>query len=477
MIRHTIGAWVSVGLLTLGGTGVGHAQELPGRAHPSASPTAGGTARGPGREASGPLEEYVPLAALLAEAEANNREIAAAVKAADAASARIPQAGAPPDPMVGIGFMNVPVADPLGSDMMTMTQVQVATVLPWPGKLGLREDVARLRADAAVWEVERVRDRVTAEVKQNYYRIYFVDRALAVTERNEGLMEDFARLTSARYGVGRGAQPDVLKAQVERTRLADQLVTLRRQREGAVARLNALLARPTETPVQATEFPDDVRVAALTGDAGGPSFAASALSGLVPAEEIDLSLPSTAELQALALENSPTIRALRSRVTAQETTVSLAEAAVLPDLSVSAGYSRRAGLGDFFSVMVSAPVPVFSGRKQDQAVVEEGAVLGGRRADLMAVIDDLNAEIASRRAELRRAREQLLLLDEGILPQARTGLESATAAYQVGNVDFLTLLDAQVTLYRHELDYHRLLADFADNLAALERAVGTEVLR
>jgi outer membrane protein TolC len=64
------------------------------------------------------------------------------------------------------------------------------------------------------------------------------------------------------------------------------------------------------------------------------------------------------------------------------------------------------------------------------------------------MVDELNAEIASLSAELRRARDQLVLLNDGILPQARTGLSSATVSYQVGRVDFLTLLDAQVTLYR-----------------------------
>ncbi len=127
--------------------------------------------------------------------------------------------------------------------------------------------------------------------------------------------------------------------------------------------------------------------------------------------------------------------------------------------------------------MLSAPIPVFAGRKQDQGVAEAEARVHESRSTLSVQVDALNGEIASLVGDLRRARDQLTLLDEGILPQARTGLSSATAAYRVGGVDFLTLLDAQVTLFRHELDYHRLLADFATNLAALERAVGTEVLR
>ena len=419
------------------------------------------------------------LSALLAKADTANPEILAAKRAAEAATARVPQAGALPDPMLGVGFMNVPVTSPgLGSDMMTMAQVQVGAQIPWPGKLSLREEVARFRAEAAGWELERVRDRIRTEVKAAYYQTYFVDRALEVTARNESLVGDFARLTSAKYGVGTGAQPDVLKAQVERSRLADQVIALREERTGLVARLNALLGRPTDTPLMSTELPEDIRAAAVLSSTDELTFASASLSGVLPSSpDASGPLQSVAALQRQALDHNPMIQAHVRRVAAQERAVALAETAKLPDLSLTAGYSYRSGLGDFFNVMVSAPLPIFSGRKQDQAVLEQAATLAEHQARHYSMVNDVNAEIASLWADLQRARDQIVLLNEGILPQARTSLSSTTASYQVGEVDFLTLLDSQVTLYRHELDYHRLLADFANNLAALERAVGTEVLR
>lgn len=248
------------------------------------------------------------------------------------------------------------------------------------------------------------------------------------------------------------------------------------RRTGAVARLNAFLARPTATPIPGTRLPDAIRTAALAPAPLQTDFVSAALTDIVGGGD-GTALPSVTELQAMALEHNPMIQAHLKKVSARARSVTLAEAAKLPDLNLTAGYSRRAGFADFFNVMVSAPIPIFSGRKQDQGVVQQAAVLEEHRARQRTMEDGLNAEIASLHAELERARAQLVLLDEGILPQARTGLAAATSAYQVGRVDFLTLLDAQVTLYRHELDYHRLLADFATNLAALERAVGTEVLR
>lgn len=419
------------------------------------------------------------LVVLLAEAEASNPEIVAARTAAEAAAARVPQAGALPDPMLGIGIMNFPVGDPsLGRDMMTMTSIQLGEQLPWPGKLGLREDVARFHAEAASWEVERVREQVLTDVKRAYYRIYFIDRAIDVAGRNETLVGDFAQLTSAKYGVGTGAQVDVLKAQVERTRLEDQIVALWEQRTSAVARLNALLARPTDAPVGETYLPEEVRIAALGEPSGEVRFASASLADVLPgaAGGGGAVIPPVAELQRLALEKNPMIQAHVRRVAAQERSVSLAQKAILPDFNVSVAYSRRADFGDFLNFMVSVPVPIFSGRKQDQAVLEQSATLAQHQARHHAMVNDLNADIASLAAELQRARDQLVLLNQGILPQARTTLASATASYQVGRVDFLTLLDAQVMVYRHELDYHRLLADFATNVAALERAVGTEII-
>lgn len=424
--------------------------------------------------------QQTTLPALLEEATAHNPRIHAAESAAEAARARVPRAGALPDPTVGVGVMNFPVADPsLGRDRMTMAQLRISERFPWPGKRGLREDVARHRAEAAGWEVERVRTEVLADVKAAYYRIYFLDRALEVTERNERLVADFARLTASKYGVGGAAQPDVLKAQVERTRLADQRVALKERRVGALARLNALLGRPSGAPLPETDLPEEVRLAAVEDGAGDVRFASFSLADVIPrgAEGQEPAIPPVAELQERAFQNNPAVRAHVQRVAAQERAVALAGKAKLPDVAVSVAYSRRSEFDDFVDVMVSVPLPVFAGRKQDREVAEEAATLSEHESRHHSMVDAIDAEIEELAAELRRARGQLVLLSDGILPQAQTSLESATASYRVGDVDFLTLLDAQVTLYQHELDYNRLLADFAENVAKLEKAVGTEVLR
>ena len=94
-----------------------------------------------------------------------------------------------------------------------------------------------------------------------------------------------------------------------------------------------------------------------------------------------------------------------------------------------------------------------------------------------AMLAELEAEIATRHAEVLRIREHLRLLAQGILPQARASFSAQLAGYRAGRATLDTVLASQAGLYQHELEYHRLLSDFARGVVALERMVGTEVVR
>jgi outer membrane protein TolC len=129
------------------------------------------------------------------------------------------------------------------------------------------------------------------------------------------------------------------------------------------------------------------------------------------------------------------------------------------------------------SAMVSVPLPLHKGERQDQQVAEAQAELAAMQAEHHAMVNDLHADLAGIHADLERDRAQLALFVTAIIPQGRASLESAISAFQVGRADFLTLLENQTTLYNYETAYYRALADFAKSVAELERVTGTEVLQ
>ncbi|MFN2384580.1 MAG: TolC family protein, partial [Gemmatimonadota bacterium] len=373
-----------------------------------------------------------------------------------------------------VGLVNALVGDPLASDdEMTMRMIELGTTVPYPGKLGLERRIAASELAEAEAGRDHAERNVVAAVARTYYQIYFIDRRLEVVERNRLLLADLVTLTEVRYGVGLGAQQDVLTAQVERAHLGEEVLALAARRAASAARLNALLDRPPSAPLEPTVLPERVLLAAVPAPGLAVRFTAAALD----AEPADTGpLPGRDALQRLAADHSPELRAAAARVESQRQRAALANKAALPDLDVSAGYGQRSGRPDMLTLMASVPLPLFRGRKQDALTAAAAAELRQLEAARDARQNDLQAQVAALHAGLVRTRQQIALFREGILPQAHAAFESALAGYPVDRVDFLTLLNSQVTLFRHDLDYDRLLADFARDLAELERIAGTEVL-
>lgn len=424
----------------------------------------------PGQSA---VNESHPVDSLVSWALAVSPHLRAARERLRAAQARVPRAGTRPEPMLMAGIRNFPVSEPGFSDFMTMKMIGVSQTIPYPGKLPLRTRAAV--GELAAVEAELAGARLTVEeaVKSAYYDLAYLDRALEIVERNRRLLLDFMKVTEARYGVGTGGQEEVLRVRVEAARLGEEAVALIEQRRAALARLNAVLDRPSEVPVVDPVIPRRVARAAIADSAAAIRFVSATLG----ARAADSPLPPLDVLQETVVRQNPMLRAHGARIEAQAARVELARKEHLPDFDVSLSYGQRDGFRDMISAQVSVPIPLQRGRKQDQLVVEAQAELAALEAEHHDRANTLRAEVARLHAELERDRAQLGLYVKAILPQGRATLTSATAGYQVGRAEFLTLLDAQATLFNFETTYFRVLSDFAKTLAALERVVGEEIVR
>lgn len=410
---------------------------------------------------------------LVAWALAVSPQLRAARERVRAAEARVAQSGLRPDPMLMAGIQDFPVRQPGFSDFMTMKMVGVGQTISYPGKLPLRTRVAARELAAVEAELAGARLAVEEAVKGAYYDLAYLDRALEIVDRNRRLLLDFMKVTEARYGVGTGGQEDVLRVRVEAARLGEEAVALIEQRRTALARLNAVLDRPSEVPVTEPIIPRRVAQAAIADSVAAIRFVSATLG----ARAADSPLPALETLQAAVVRQNPMLRAHEARIEAQMARVELARKEHLPDFDVSLSYGQRSGFSDMISAQVSIPIPLQRGRKQDQLVVEAEAELAALDAEHHERANALRADVARLHAKLERDRAQLALYVKAILPQGRAALTSATAGYQVGRADFLMLLDSQAMLFNYETNYFRVLSDFAKTLAELERLVGEEIVR
>lgn len=441
---------------------------------PTASPATAGSR-------SSPASEPGELGDLLRLADSVNPSIFAARNRVSAARARIGPAAAWPDPMLMAGIQNLPLGkmsdqgmpmSTLPGDDMTMRMVGVSQTIPFPGKPGLRRQIAEREVDAALAALRSSSLDIERDVRKSYFELAYLDRAIEIVNRNQPVLADVIRVAEAHYAAGLAGQQDVLKARVEAARLGETASSLLEQRRSTLAGLNALVDRESSAPVDSARIPERVTRAALAADPARIRFATQTLG----ARAADSPLPPLATLQELALNQNAQLRARRAMIAAQSARVALAEKAVKPDIDLSIQYGQRTQRPDMISAVVSIPLPIHKRARQDQEIAEARSELAALQAEQAAEANKVRSEVARLVSDLERSRTQLALYAKAILPQSQAAVGSSLAGYQAGKADLLSVLDNQGTLFEYETANHRALTDFARTLADLETLVGGEVL-
>ena len=380
------------------------------------------------------------LAALVGEALANNPDLSAATAYAHAARQRPAQASALPDPVLAVGYTNESWAWSLGTLPDSNLAFIVSQELPFPGKRGLREQIASLDADQVEQQVARARLTVAAAVRRAYYGLLQSRTLIDLTREQSDLWRQIEGVARGRYSVGQGNQQDVLRTQVELTRVGQGLAEQEAEASIRLAEINRLLGRPAEATLDA-------------------SFALGETGAAEP-------LPT--ELERLR-PLSPELSAARIAIDRARVAVDLARKEYRPDFNVQGGYMNRGGLDPMWQAGVSLNLPLRRGRRAG-AVAEAEAILTAARSRLAAVELQLRLRTQERLAQLDASRTIATLYHEGIVPQDRMSVEAAIASYQSGRVPFITVLESLTTLYTDRSTLVRLLASQARIRASLDEA-------
>ena len=400
-----------------------------------------------------PAQLRLKLDPLIEEALQNNPEILAAKKRGEVFKEKVPQSWALEDPMLGLGIVNLPTNFSFRDEDMTMKEISISQKIPFPGKRPLMREMAEKEAEAVSTEIDDRANRVIKEVKTAYFDLSHVYRAKEVTQRNKQIFETLSKIAETRYATGEGIQQDVLKAHVEISRMADDLIMLDQKRVALEAKLNSLLNRVGDVSMGE---PEDLMF---------KSFAFT----------LD-------ELQKMALDSNPTLKAMKTMIEAKEKAHGLARLDYYPDFTFKFAYGQRdngpeMNRRDMLTGMVEMTIPLFFESKQSRKVAETLADIQTLQAQYRAMKNEVFYMIASMASMLQRTERQLELYKTGIIPQASMQIKSALSAYTVNKIDFMTLLDSQMTLYRYELEYHGALTEYEKNLSSLEATVGKRFLR
>jgi outer membrane protein TolC len=392
------------------------------------------------------LARSARLETILRVALARNRDLAETQARAGAAQARSQAASRLPDLEAKGELWGVPLSNPLAFGRADTLMLGVRQSFPAWGVLDARGRAGAEEAAAAQDATRARRQEVATQVRRTYATYYKADTELRLHLEHVGLTARVLELARLNQRTGHGGLQDVLKLELEMTRLHTDVARIEREQRSSRALLNALMDRPPDAPLGP---PEDLTVV--------PTRDVAALE-----QTIDSHRP---ELAAAA-------RAVRRSEALLEGT---RRAARLPGVMVGLDYWYMPMNMDShhgYGAMVAINLPWLSGRRRDEVREGEATVQAEQQA-LASARNAVRYEIRDAAARLESARQSFTIVDQDLLAQAKRSLDATQAAYAAGQGDAIGLLDALRSYLQVRIERVRALAELASSQADLERAAGT----
>jgi outer membrane protein TolC len=387
-------------------------------------------------------EEVLRLEALIEAVLERNPSIESAREGWRAALARYPQVTSFDDPMVSYSLAPLSI----GSDEVDFGQaVELSLPLPYPGKRRLRGQVALAEAQAAREDYEAVRLRIALMAAQLYYELYVTERAIAIYGELEAELRSHSQTLNAHLAAGHAWQDDALKVDVDLGEVEQVQIELAAERDLIEAQLNELLHRRPDLPLPAA--PEALAAPAAVAQ-------------------------SSEQLQAVALERRPELRAAGARRDRESARIASADREFYPDFRVMGRYdSMWPHIEHELMVGVAVTIPLWRGRRH--ATVDEYEARRDRADVELEIAED---RIRTEVERAYRAHAAALVVIEKyrdeIVPAAIARVDAIRVGLDGGRTSFIEVLRADHDRLTVSLRYQRALANAHRRRAELEIAIG-----
>jgi outer membrane protein TolC len=366
-------------------------------------------------------------------------------------------AGTLPDPTVSLGLVNVPT-DTFDFDQEAMTQAKVGITQMFPRGSSLSIKRKQLETVGSQFPFQRLdrKAKIVVTVSQLWLDAYNAQESIVLIEKDRPLFKQLADIAEASYSAafGKTRQQDIIRAQLELTRIDDRLTMLKQKQEKFMEKLSEWLSEYFRE-----------------GYSNSPTVVTTR-----PWSRLELAkrLPDIKMLQkSLYLSNKeidpqqlyeyfskhPSLLALDREIEASEIGVDLARESYKPEWGVNASYGYRkddpvTGLdrADFVSLGFSFDLPFFTKNRQDKQVQSSVSQAEAVKTKKWALVRKMIAGFEKTRTQLNRLNERQLLYQAHLLPQMSEQAEASLNAYTNDESDFAEVVRARIAELNAQID-------------------------
>ena len=365
--------------------------------------------------------------------------------------------GTLPDPKVSIGLANLPTDGfDFGQEGMTQAKVGISQMFPRGDTLLIKREQLKIESESFPYQRKDRESKVAVTVGSLWLDAYRVQESIALIEKNRALFEQLADVAEASYSstLGKTRQQDIVRAQLELTRLEDRLDVLGQQQNRFEGMLSQWLTEfSIEKSSQSETYVDDdfnLHNIVLTKQLPQIDLVNSNIvltdSWLRPSE------------LAKYIANHPSLVAVEKKIKSTKTGIKLAKQKYKPEWGVNASYGYRDddpmgnSRADLFSVGVTFDLPLFTDNRQDKEVKSAISKTEAIKTEKLLLMRKLLASYSSAKGRLLRLKDRQNLYKDKLLPQIHDQAEASLTAYTNDDGDFAEVVRSRIAVLNAEID-------------------------
>lgn len=365
-----------------------------------------------------------------------------------------------PDPKVSLAFLNFPTDTfNFGQEPMTQLKVGVSQMFPRGNTLDLKREQLQLKSDIFPFQRLDRSEKVKVIVSKLWLDAYKAQESIALIEKNRSLFEQLSEVAESSYSsaLGRTSQQDIVRAQLELTRLEDRLTMLKQKYDAAIQNLSGWINDYYLEDYQNLEITKGIN-----------NSQNIKLNSQLP----DIPLKNKAYLSQRddnklfeLFKNHPAVVALQQKLTVSEKGIDLAKQKYKPGWGVNASYGYRgqspSGINraDFLTLGVTFDVPLFTKNRQDKQLEAAVAQTDAVQTEELFLLRQMLASFKAKRVQLQRLDERQNLFVKTLLPQMNEQAEASLSAYTNDTGDFAEVVRSRIAELNAQIDALNIAVD------------------
>ncbi len=344
-----------------------------------------------------------------------------------------------PEPRVSIGIANL-AADSFefGQEAMTHFKVGVSQMFPRGDSLAIKQRQLTLMASQYPFQRLDRKAFIKVKVGKLWLDTYKVQQTINLIEKDSILFEQLVDIVQSSYSsaVGKTRQQDLIRAQLELTRLDDRLFKLYQQKEVLKQKLNRWISVMGEPGSSYTNW-------SQVGE----------LPNIRLANHLILQQDTLQSQQYLfeAFSKHPAVLSLQQNIKSSKAGIELAKQKYKTEWGINASYGYRDEdlfgnqRADLFSIGISFDLPIFTSSKQDKEVESAIYTQQAVKTKKWTLLRNMIASFNVSKARLDKISDRANLYQTKLLPQIHQQAEASLTAYTNDDGDFSEVVRARIS--------------------------------